>query len=68
MGWCPTGSVLPLDEKVPLYSWLATLRWCQNKNALWGRCFTLTSFAPRLLLLAWLKQNLSLLLDQFRLA
>ena len=38
-----------------------------DKNALWGRCFTLTSFAPNLFLLGWLKVNLALLLDQLRL-
>ena len=39
-----------------------------NKNALWGRCFTSTSFAPHLFLLGWLKLNLALLLDHLRLA
>ena len=39
-----------------------------KKNALWGTCFTLTSFAPHLFLLGWLKLNLALLLDQLRLA
>ena len=39
-----------------------------DKNALWGRCFTSTSFAPHLFLLGWLKLNLALLLDQLRLA
>ena len=38
------------------------------KNALCGRCFTSTSFAPHLFLLGWLKLNLALLLDQLRLA
>ena len=42
--------------------------WCHDKNALWGRCFTSTSFAPNLFLLGWLKLNLALLLDQSRLA
>ena len=39
-----------------------------DKNALWGRCFTSTSFAPHLFLLGWLKLGLALLLDQLRLA
>ena len=42
--------------------------WCHNKNALQDRCFTLTTFAPHLFLLGWLKLNLALLLDQLRLA
>ena len=37
-----------------------------NKNALWDRCFTWTSFAPHLFLMGWLKMNLALLLDQWR--
>ena len=48
--------------------WSPFYWWCHNKNALWGRCFTSTSFAPHLFLLDWLKLNLALLLDQFRLA
>ena len=40
---------------------------CDNKNALWGRYFPSTSFAPHLFLLGWLKLNLALLLDQLRL-
>ena len=37
------------------------------KNALWGGCFTLTSFVPDLFLLGWLKlSHLALLLDQLR--
>ena len=40
-----------------------------HKNTLWGRCFTTsTSLAPHLFLLGWLKLNLTLLLEQFRLA
>ena len=31
---------------------------CHDKNALRGRCFTLTSFAPHLFLLGWLNLNL----------
>ena len=43
--------------------------WYHNKNTLWGRCFNMsTSFAPHLFLLGWLKLNLTLLLDQLRLA
>ena len=41
--------------------------WYHNKSALWGRCFTSTSFGPHLFLLGWLKLNLDLLLDQLRL-
>ena len=37
-------------------------------HALWGSCFTSTSFAPHLFLLGWSKLNLTLLLDQLRLA
>ena len=42
--------------------------WCHDKNALWGRCFTSTSFAPHFFLLGWLNLTLTLLLDQLRLA
>ena len=38
-----------------------------NKNALWGRCFTSTSFALHLFL-AWSKLNLTWLSDQLRVA
>ena len=48
--------------------WPLFYSWCHNKNILWDRCFTLTSFAPHLFLLGWLKLNLALLLDQLRLA
>ena len=48
--------------------WLPFWWWCHDKNALWGRCFTLTSFTHYLFLLDWLKLNLAILLDQLRLA
>ena len=48
--------------------WPPFYRWYHDKNALWGRCFTWTSFAPHLFLWGWLKLNLTLLLDQLRLA
>ena len=48
--------------------WPHFYRLCHNKNALWGKCFTLNSFAPYVFLLGWLKLNLVLLLDQLRLA
>ena len=38
-----------------------------DENALWGRCFTSTSFALHLFLLGWLKL-IWFLLDQLRLA
>ena len=60
LGWCPAGSVLPHEEKVPLKPY-------HNKNTLWGRCFIIsTSLAPHIFLLGWLKLNLNLLLDQLR--
>ena len=40
----------------------------KNIEDRWDRCFTSTSFAPRLFLLGWLKLNMALLLDQLRLA
>ena len=46
----------------PPFKW-----FCHDKNALWERCLTLTSFAPHLFLLGWLKLDLALLLDQLRL-
>ena len=39
--------------------------YVHDKNALWGRCLTLTSFAPHPFLLGWLKL---LLIDQLGLA
>ena len=67
-GWCPAGPVLPHGEKVPQALVGHPSSDGVNKNALWGRCFTSTSFAPHLFLLGWLKLNLALLLDQLRLA
>ena len=42
--------------------WRPFYWWCHDKNALWGRCFTSTSFAPHLFLLGRLKLNVALLL------
>ena len=45
--------------------WLPFKWWCHDKNSLWGRCFSSTSFTPNLFLLGWLKLNLDLLLVLF---
>ena len=67
LGWCPVGPVLPHRVKVPFYPWLVTLLvMSHNKNVLWGRCFTLmTSLAPHLFLLGWLKLNLTFFVRSF---
>ena len=55
---------------VPFKRFLGSFCWnlSELEYILWGRCFTSTSFTPRLFLLGWLKLNLALLLNQLRLA
>ena len=49
--------------------WSPFQLWCNNKNTLWGRCFTIwTRLTPHLFLLGWLNLDLTLMLDQLRLA
>ena len=63
-----------VSSRVSLTSWgegasLAFIGHPSSENTLWGKCFiTSTSFTPHLFLLGWLKLNLTLLLDQLRLA
>ena len=41
------------------HGWRPFQCWCHDKNALWGRCFTSTSFAPHVFPLCCLKLNLA---------
>ena len=70
MGWCPAGPSLTSWGEGPSLALAGhpSSDGVTIKNALRGRCFTSTSFAPHLFLLGWLKLNLALFLDQLRLA
>ena len=70
LGWCPAGPVLPHGgEGASLVLVVNPSSDGVTIKVPYGvRCFTLTSFAPHLFLLSWLKLNLALLLDQLGLA